>query len=1247
MTTFRPINTRSESDSSQAILLNKELGTNNGPLRNGWKPWTLKGPALLCLFITTLLLAAAIETLVQKSQRQGGGLALSESPDNLPSVVNLAYLYLPTIIAVVYSLAWSWVASDTKRLQPWWEMSKPGGASAKDSLLLDYPSTFFAWVPFRAASKRHWPVFLSGLIVLIVTCAITPLQGAILKIGRLTVGTDAPFLVVSRLPPVSRQSRRMDTTLLNTAFATRFLDHPLPSFTTQNYALLPARYQGGSKLTTYKDTNLTVATTKLSTDFECWPAKATWEGLRNFYEFDNNRGCRVKDIPIDDFSPYTMHYIGWQTNSWSEYGLNLAGLCPKDNMHQVLLVWGRRYTQTSYANISGEGPGEVEITASFCEPRYWKQRVQVSLSSNQSVLQTEHGDSIQPLGAVERLDSEFNKTAFEAFLSGGQPPDLSDGADGTNFLYRVSRDRHFMGIGLQQTLSNVIGFALGRDVKDLSVYKNPERLTKTFEAMHQVMFSLAVSRINTLEDNPDIEYATGLIDVSRYGVIVSRRFSIAVESLLLAVALLGVGLWWSCRRVENRLLSDPDSIKGVANLAKQSSALRTVLSRVAAEKDDGFRHALQKHHFYLQHVKDRGEVQIDMVDSPSALEIHHSHHCSRLYTPEIPVAMNPLSGLAFVLVLVAALSYLAYLKVIERRSQGLPLPMDSQLALEILENYIPIVFATLVESFLVLLNRLLATIQPFTELQRGHSSSSRSVDLKYTSLPPQLLLWKAAKARHMLLGILCLVTILGNALSVSLGGLFNELPLVQDEAVEISVLQVPTVTNNSLGSLLEAVHASPNGYQNHFTIAEVYWTTDSKLPPWLTEEYFFLPFDLDRMLDTAAESYTAKSHGVTVIPSCKPLAPTTLTRTSIDPVQFSDQPLQIASSTVDALPWMDCVNQDELADNIMNRTGTLAKNMYNPAKKCGWRYIRGWARSSSSADDDAVIRSAAVTGVKCQPKFTTAEFDLTVDSTGRVLHANRVSEFGPFSWGPGNSSHISSLEGIAFDYLEAIPMTEPWQNISWVGEDSLNHFLSIRNNSFTDATTPLPDPEKLVTEVEAVTKMLAGALFQQNPTIFEKAVNSTPPAQGTRRTTITKIFMADVAFIISMALLSLNVVTAIVIYVFGPTPFLPRFPDTIGSVLGYVAKSRLTEPDWETPTRTTSEYESHGAEKPSETTYSFGRYNDRDGNEHLGIDADPFVVRVDREGNPEWHAQGKAASWLAWFRGKTSRRRGSEDYIES
>lgn len=103
--------------------------------------------------IISLLLAAIIEVLAQQSQI-AGGLALSSSPDDFPTYVSFSYLFLPTIIAVIYSLFWSWVDLDAKRLQAWFELSKDEGATARDSLLLSYPYDFVGFVPFTSLRRR-------------------------------------------------------------------------------------------------------------------------------------------------------------------------------------------------------------------------------------------------------------------------------------------------------------------------------------------------------------------------------------------------------------------------------------------------------------------------------------------------------------------------------------------------------------------------------------------------------------------------------------------------------------------------------------------------------------------------------------------------------------------------------------------------------------------------------------------------------------------------------------------------------------------------------------------------------------------------------------------------------------------------------------------------------------------------------------------------------------------------------------
>ena len=123
----------------------------------GWKPLSMSIPILSTLLLFTLLLIAAVELLAQESQKKGA-LALSPTLASIPQVASISYQYGPQVVAVAYSLFWSWVDLDIKRMQPWFELSKPEGALARDSLLLDYPYNFIASVPFIAAKKK-WVTF--------------------------------------------------------------------------------------------------------------------------------------------------------------------------------------------------------------------------------------------------------------------------------------------------------------------------------------------------------------------------------------------------------------------------------------------------------------------------------------------------------------------------------------------------------------------------------------------------------------------------------------------------------------------------------------------------------------------------------------------------------------------------------------------------------------------------------------------------------------------------------------------------------------------------------------------------------------------------------------------------------------------------------------------------------------------------------------------------------------------------------
>jgi hypothetical protein len=71
-----------------------------------WKPVTLQYHALSAFIIILLSLLAILEVLYHFSKGDnGGGLAFGATADQLSTLARFSYLYLPTVLAVLYSIA--------------------------------------------------------------------------------------------------------------------------------------------------------------------------------------------------------------------------------------------------------------------------------------------------------------------------------------------------------------------------------------------------------------------------------------------------------------------------------------------------------------------------------------------------------------------------------------------------------------------------------------------------------------------------------------------------------------------------------------------------------------------------------------------------------------------------------------------------------------------------------------------------------------------------------------------------------------------------------------------------------------------------------------------------------------------------------------------------------------------------------------------------------------------------------------
>ncbi|KAK4139062.1 uncharacterized protein C8A04DRAFT_33480 [Dichotomopilus funicola] len=202
------------------------------PPTPAWKPWQLSPYFLTPLILTSAALAATLEALIQLSNRTYSEQTLrtawlswycaSPTPSQtclstlpfttfppfepppaaktgfltiaptttLSPATTFAWLYLPTLLAVLYALLWQLVDDEVKRIEPFYQASLPGGARASQTVFASYISIPPVLVPLQAVRWRQWAVLLSSVVYVLVGF-VTPvlqtqmfqLQGQVVQVG--------------------------------------------------------------------------------------------------------------------------------------------------------------------------------------------------------------------------------------------------------------------------------------------------------------------------------------------------------------------------------------------------------------------------------------------------------------------------------------------------------------------------------------------------------------------------------------------------------------------------------------------------------------------------------------------------------------------------------------------------------------------------------------------------------------------------------------------------------------------------------------------------------------------------------------------------------------------------------------------------------------------------------------------------------------------------------------------------------
>lgn len=160
---------------------NKSYFFPEDPEQPTWRPFSMRWPYITMLILLAVFLASIQEYLCQISlqrAKNNDGLIQFTYPQDIPTAAYFAWKYMPTIILVTYGVLWQVTDYETKRLEPYYQLSTREGATAAHSLNLDYLTFMSYLIPIRAIAYKQWAVVFSSTATLIAAGLLAVLQSA-------------------------------------------------------------------------------------------------------------------------------------------------------------------------------------------------------------------------------------------------------------------------------------------------------------------------------------------------------------------------------------------------------------------------------------------------------------------------------------------------------------------------------------------------------------------------------------------------------------------------------------------------------------------------------------------------------------------------------------------------------------------------------------------------------------------------------------------------------------------------------------------------------------------------------------------------------------------------------------------------------------------------------------------------------------------------------------------------------------
>ena len=186
------------------------------PVYSAWLPVSLRRFYLIALALSSFALALACIAMELVSDRRLGLVDAKKSKG-----FNFSWRFLPTIIAVFYTLPWIPVMKDVLRTEPYALMAQQNGCLASESILKETKPWFIEaalvlWRRRKETGVIRWATFIAITSTMAGPLLVNPLSAGFLKVAIVPVVSLESFSTFARPVAALDFSVFTDTMYLST-----------------------------------------------------------------------------------------------------------------------------------------------------------------------------------------------------------------------------------------------------------------------------------------------------------------------------------------------------------------------------------------------------------------------------------------------------------------------------------------------------------------------------------------------------------------------------------------------------------------------------------------------------------------------------------------------------------------------------------------------------------------------------------------------------------------------------------------------------------------------------------------------------------------------------------------------------------------------------------------------------------------------------------------------------------------------